>query len=91
MKERLPVIAELKKKRIIGENNRGYLMFVGDAKEKENIVGAENKDRKTIYAYFAKKQDTNLEVVEKIQAKRKAGKAKPGQFFQKPDGAWHKK
>jgi len=91
MKKRLPVIAQLKAKGIIGENNKGYLGFVTSVKTEESVVAAENKDRKMIYSHFAKQQKTAVDVVEKIQAKRKAQKAKPGHFFQSPDGKWQKK
>ncbi len=91
MKQRIPVIAELKAKGIVGENNRGYLAFVGSARASEAVVAAENRDRKAIYTHFAKQQKTTVDVVEKVQAKRKAQKAKPGQYFQKPDGKWIKK
>ncbi|HGY12497.1 MAG TPA: DUF1318 domain-containing protein [Desulfobacterales bacterium] len=91
MKQRLPVIADLKAKGIIGENNRGYLGFVTGARAQEGVVAAENKDRKKIYNHFAKQQNTTPDVVEKVQAQRKAQRAKPGEFFQNPDGSWHKK
>jgi hypothetical protein len=81
----------LKTKGIIGENNSGYLGFVTTARDKEDIVTAENKDRKAIYTHFAKQQNTTLDVVEKVQANRKAQRTKPGAFFQKPDGSWHKR
>lgn len=91
MKERLPVIADLKSKGVIGENNRGYLGYVSGNRANEALIAAENKDRKAIYSYFAKQQNTTLEVVEKVQANRKAEKAKPGEFIQNPDGSWVKK
>jgi uncharacterized protein YdbL (DUF1318 family) len=91
MKQRLPVIAHLKAKGLIGENNRGYLGYVTSAKPKQDVIAAENRDRKTVYEYFAKQQNTSVELVEKIQAKRKAAKTKPGEFFQGPDGVWHRK
>ncbi len=91
MKARLPVIAGLKAKGIIGENNKGYLGFVTAAKADEAVIAAENKDRKAIYSHFAKQQNTTVDVVEKIQAKRKAEKTKPGQFYQAADGKWIKK
>ena len=91
MKKRLPAIAELKKEGIIGENNRGYLGFVTKARAKEDVIAAENKDRKKVYTYFAKQQETTLDIVEKIQAKRKAGRTSSGEFFQKPNGTWVKK
>jgi len=91
MKKRLPAIAELKKEGIIGENNKGYLGFVTKARAKEDVIAAENKDRKKVYTYFAKQQETTLDIVEKIQAKRKAGRTSSGEFFQKPNGTWVKK
>ena len=91
MKQRLPAIAALKTKGIVGENNRGYLGFVASIRAQEVVIAAENKDRKAIYTYFAKQQKTTLGNVEAIQAKRKAAKAKLGEFFQNSGGVWVKK
>jgi len=91
MKQRLPVIVELKAKGIVGENNSGYLAFVTGKKVNENIVASENKDRKTIYAHIAKQQNTSLALVEKRRATALAGRAAPGEFIQKADGAWIRK
>ena len=91
MKQRLPAIAALKTNGIIGENNQGYLGFVTEARAQEDIITAENKDRKKVYTYFAKEQETTLDFVEKIQAKRKADRTSSGEFFQKPNGTWVKK
>jgi len=91
MKLKLPAIAELKAKGIIGENNKGYLGFVTGSKAKKALIAEENKDRKKIYIYFAKQQKTTLDTVEKVQAKRKANRVHPGEFFQKPGGTWVKK
>jgi len=91
MKARLPVIAGLKAKGIVGENNQGYLGFVTEKEAEPAVIEAENKDRKAIYSHFAKQQNTTVDVVEKVQAKRKADKTKPGQFYQDPNGEWIKK
>lgn len=91
MKERLPVIAELKSQGVIGENNKGYLEFVSEKRQKEEVIEAENKDRKKVYKYFAKQQNTTLEVVEQVQAERKAKKANSGEFYQDKKGKWVKK
>ena len=91
MKSRLPVIADLKTKGIIGEDNKGYLAFVGNKRAQEQVIAAENKDRKAIYTYFANQQNTSLSVVEQIQAKRKAEKANPGEYIQNAKGQWTKK
>ncbi len=91
MKERLPVIAALKKQGIVGESNRGYLSFVGSEKMHEQLVADENQDRKKIYAHIAAQQGTRLEVVEKNRALQLAERAAPGTYIQRPDGTWVKK
>lgn len=91
MKERLPVIAELKKQGIVGEDNRGYLAFVGDVKSHETLIDQENQDRKAIYAQIAAQQNTSISVVEKNRALQLAERAAPGTFVQKPDGTWIRK
>jgi len=91
MIQRLPAIADLKTKGIIGEDNRGYLGFVTGNRVMENVIAAENADRKTVYEIFAKQQNTSLDVVETVQGTRKAEKANPGEFYQTRDGQWIKK
>jgi uncharacterized protein YdbL (DUF1318 family) len=89
MKDRLPVIKSLKMRGIIGENNRGYLQFLGEKREKENVVNAENQDRKTVYSAIAKQQKTTLEVVEKHRAAQIEIKAEPGEWLQDANGKWY--
>ena len=91
MKLRLPAIAALKTQGIIGENNKGYLGFVTNVKKSENVITAENQDRKMVYSYFAKQQNTDLGVVEKIQAERKAQKTHKGEFYQNSAEKWVRK
>ncbi len=91
MKQRLPAIVELKAKGIVGENNSGYLGFVTGKKSQEKMVASENKDRKAIYGYIAKQQNTSLKLVEKRRANTLSQRAIPGEFIQKADGSWVKK
>jgi len=91
MKQRLPVIVDLKIKGIIGENNQGYLAFVTGKKIQEDVIANENKDRKIIYEHIAKQQNAPLELVEKRRAKQISDRAKPGEFIQNSDGSWYKK
>lgn len=91
MKERLPVIVELKAKSIVGENNKGYLEFVGEKKEKTDVVAAENEDRQKVYAAIAKQQGTTVELVGKRRALQLAQKADPGEWVQDADGKWIQK
>ena len=57
MKQRLPVINDLKNRGIIGENNKGYLDFIGGNKEKADVVNAENRDRKKVYTALGKQEN----------------------------------
>ncbi|MFA5903364.1 MAG: YdbL family protein [Desulfobacula sp.] len=91
MIQRLPAIADLKIKGIIGENNRGYLGFVSGSRTMEDVIAAENADRKSVYEIFAKEQNTGIDVVETVQGARKAEKANPGEFYQNREGQWVKK
>jgi uncharacterized protein YdbL (DUF1318 family) len=90
MKKRLPVIKELKAKGIVGEDNQGYL-FVGAKKEKADVIAAENKDRKTVYAAIAKQQGTTAELVGKRRALQIAKKAAPGEWVKNASGKWIQK
>jgi uncharacterized protein YdbL (DUF1318 family) len=91
MKNRLPVIKELKAKGIVGEGNKGYLQFVGGNKAKADVVAAENKDRKTVYAAIAKQQGTTTERVGKRRALQIAKKANKGEWVQDANGKWLQK
>jgi uncharacterized protein YdbL (DUF1318 family) len=91
MKNRLPVIKELKAKGIVGEDNKGYLQFVGGNKAKADVVAAENKDRKTVYAAIAKQQGTTAELVGKRRAMHIAKKANKGEWVQDAGGKWLQK
>ncbi|MEJ2165402.1 MAG: YdbL family protein [Desulfobacterales bacterium] len=88
---RLPVIKSLKDKGIVGENNRGYLEFIGKKKEKAEVVAAENKDRKLVYEAIAKQQSTTVEVVGRHRAAQIAEKAQSGEWLQDANGKWYKK
>ena len=91
MIDRLPVIKALKDQGVIGENNVGFLEFVGSQKEKEDVVAAENADRMLVYEAIAKKQGTTPEVVGKHRAAQIAGKAPAGLMLQDANGKWYKK
>ena len=91
MKNRLPVIKKLKAEGIVGEDNKGYLQFVGGNKAKADVVAAENKDRKTVYTAIAKQQGTTAELVGKRRALQIAKKAAPGEWVQGAGGNWIQK
>lgn len=91
MKDRLPLIVELKKKGIVGENNLGMLQFVGQTKEQENVVKEENNDRVQVYEAIAKQQGTTADTVGRRRAIQIAEKAGAGEWLQDEKGAWYQK
>jgi uncharacterized protein YdbL (DUF1318 family) len=88
---RLPVIKALKGQGIVGENNKGYLEFVGQKEEKTEVIKAENKDRKLVYGAIAKQQGTTVEVVGQHRVVQIANKAQPGEWLQDANGKWYQK
>jgi uncharacterized protein len=91
MKARLPVIKDLKFKGIVGENNRGYLAFVGSQREEQAIVNAENEDRRIVYQALAQRENVPMERLEALRAKNIAEKANPGEWLQDAAGKWYQK
>jgi uncharacterized protein len=91
MHERLPEIVDLKTRGIVGENNQGYLEFRSGAREKENLVNAENKDRRTVYEGIAKKTGTTADLVGQRRALQIAEVAESGQWLQDQNGTWYQK
>ena len=91
MRDRLPEIAALKAKGVVGENNLGFLEIrTGNGAHKQ-IVKAENNDRREVYKAIAAKAGTSLEVVGKRRAIQIAEKAGPGEWLQSADGQWYQK
>ncbi len=91
MKARLPAILELKEKGVVGEDKNGLLQFVGQKKEKEDLIAAENADRKKVYSHIAKQQGTTAQLVGERRALQIAQKAKPGTWLQDQSGKWYQK
>jgi uncharacterized protein YdbL (DUF1318 family) len=91
MHARLPEIAALKSKGIVGENNQGYLTILQPSSSAETTITAENQDRRTIYTAIAKKQGTTTELVGRRRALQIAKKAASGTMIQGADGKWGQK
>lgn len=79
---------------VIGETNRAYLQdFGGDVVLKE-LVAAENKDRRTIYAAIVEQNNLGsraLETVEKAFAAVQRERASSGERIQDESGTWRVK
>ena len=91
IKARQPIILELKAAGIIGENSAGYLEFRGSKKKNEDVVKAENNDRRKVYSAIGKKTGSTAKVVGQRRALKIAELAKPGDWLQDKSGKWYKK
>jgi len=91
MKDRLPRIIELKAAGIVGENNLGFLAFIGGNQSEQALIEAENQDRQLVYSAIAKQQGTTADVVGRRRALQIADNAKPGEWIQDTGGQWAQK
>ena len=91
MKQRLPQIVDLKNRGIVGETNTGYLGFVTAKKEKQDVVAAENEDRKAVYTQIARQQNVSTQLVQKRRAAALFSSGTKGHYYQNEAGAWVKK
>jgi len=91
--KRLPAIATLKSKGLVGEDNRGYLAAVSNQLNAADqaVVDAENADRKLVYQAIAQQTGATAELVGKQRAKQLADQAAPGDFIMNENGTWQKK
>jgi uncharacterized protein YdbL (DUF1318 family) len=88
---RLPQIKELKAKGIVGEDAKGFIQFVGEGKEGEQLIATENSDRKIVFERVAKRQGCTPEKAGQLKAERSAREALPGEYLQDASGKWSKK
>nr|WP_321399163.1 YdbL family protein [uncultured Desulfobacter sp.] len=91
MTQRLPQIVDLKNRGIVGETNTGYLGFVSAKREKQDVVAAENEDRKAIYNQIAAQQNVSVELVQKRRADALFSSGINGHYYQNQAGEWIKK
>lgn len=91
MLDRLPTIVSLKQQGIVGENNKGFLEFVGDIKTGKETVETENADRRTVYEAIARQQASTVELVGTRRAIQIAETAQSGEWIQDSGGKWHQK
>lgn len=91
MLARIPAINALKDKGLIGENNRGFLEYRTGEKPQQDMVNAENQDRKTVYQAIAQSQKVDAVLVGQRRANQIAANGVKGHWFQNADGSWYKK
>lgn len=96
LKERNPKIDALKDSGCAGESNRGVLELrpcdkLTDAAKKneaQQLIAAENADRKALYKEVAelnRDQNVTVSAVERVFAQKRLERAQPGQVFQLPE------
>lgn len=80
-----------------GETNRGFVEAVGRQDDGlAELLAAENRDRRALYAIIAREQSTAEQPVSADQVGRqnailKFKKAAPGEYFKGRDGQWRTK
>lgn len=90
-RERLPVLNALKDKGIIGENNKGFVEFLGKSRKSEAVVNAENADRTQLYKAIAAGTGTTAELVGQRRALQIATQEPKGRMIQNEKGEWTRK
>ncbi|MEY3608511.1 MAG: hypothetical protein RLZZ447_1299 [Verrucomicrobiota bacterium] len=92
MEQRLPSVAAAKDKGVAGENNRGYLEARGaPAPGDQQVIQAENADRRQVYAAIAAETGSSGDEVGRKRAAQLAELARPGHWVQGADGSWRRK
>lgn len=91
MEQRLSKLDALKTSGAIGENNRGLVEVRGADGQAATICSEENRDRETVYADIARRNQTTAEQVGRLRAKKIAESSAPGVWLQKEDGSWYRK
>ncbi len=89
-RDRFDKLKELKASGAIGENNQGYVQVLAKGEGADEIVSAENADRKLIYEAIAKQNELQgaLDTIEKVFAQVQRDKATAGDKIQTEAGDW---
>ena len=91
MRERVPVIDQLKISEAVGETNRGYLEVRAGGGSAAAVVAEENADRQEVFADTAARANSSADVVGRAFAKQIAAASAPGVWLQRENGQWYKK
>ena len=92
MIQRLPSIQDLKARKVVGENNRGFLEARSSATPDDSrLVQEENRDRDAVYVEIARQQCTTKEAVGRTRAGQIAERSPSGVLLQAANGSWAEK
>jgi len=86
-------LQEAKAQGLVGEQANGYLGLVkaGASAEVKALVNDINAKRKKEYQDIARRNKTDLNVVEALAGKKAIDMTPPGQYVKPPSGQWVKK
>lgn len=82
---------EAKAQGLVGEQRDGYLGVVRDGPGVRALVDEINLKRRQHYREIARQNNTSLEAVAKITAKKVIERAPSGTIVEGPDGGWVRK
>lgn len=89
---RLHSIVDLKRHKLVGEDNRGYLEARGNLDAAgQRVVSEENADRGRVYQSIAAQEKTTSEQVGRQRALQIGNSAERGTWLQGADGKWYEK
>ena len=92
IEQRLGAVNGLKDRGVAGENNRGFLEARGSASgADQQVISAENADRRTVYAALAQQTGATPDSVGRQRAQQLASLARRGHWIQESNGQWHQK
>ncbi len=92
MKARQPAIQSLWAEAKIGENNQGFVEARADLSGKEQeLVQAENADRKIVYQAIARSTQATAEQVGVQRAAQISKRAAEGLWLEDAEGKWYRK
>jgi uncharacterized protein len=92
MDQRQSAIDALKERKLIGENNRGYVEARGTlTPSDEKTLSDENSDRRAVYSAIAAQTHSDPDQVGRLRAQKIAINSKRGVWIQGPDGQWSEK
>ena len=92
MDQRVSAVEALKDRKLVGENNRGYLEARGGVRpEEQSALSDENADRRTVYQAIAAQESSDAEAVGRKRAQRIAVNSARGHWLQGGDGVWYQK
>ncbi|MBI5770267.1 MAG: YdbL family protein [Verrucomicrobia bacterium] len=92
MEQRLAAVDELKERKLVGENHRGFLEARASLNgAQQGTVSSENSDRQALYESIAKEQRLTIDQVGRGRAQKIAAGSRRGVWLQGNDGQWYQK